>query len=126
MNIFTITLLIAWAVTFAALVWYAYLLYQARVHLAIEVDDHATCHKQIEALVRQGLAISERRVLHDAAKAYDDPATQPLLARLADEKYRPGGASVPALFLRHRGDELAGYDPDTEVPIYHFAGERVR
>ena len=46
--------------------------------------------------------------LRAAAEKWEDPLSQPYLAKLARDKYTPGGTSMPAIFLRIEADEIEG------------------
>lgn len=63
------------------------------------------------------------RILESAADAWDSTDEKVNLTQLARDKYKLGGPSMPAIWLRHQAAEIRRKRDDE--PIYNFKGERL-
>lgn len=102
-----------WAVTFVALLWYAYRLDRAETARRLEKSrTHALC---ISAIFSQIGDAHAANVLRAAADRWDSIEEQPNLRRLANERYSAGGPSMPAIWLRTEADRLAPQDKEVNA-----------
>lgn len=72
--------------------------------------DHAKCMALITAFVGDRFAA---QVLRAAARDWDSVEAQPDIRRIANEKYRVGGPSMPYLWMIDRAEKLEAEEPDT-------------
>lgn len=72
---------------------------------------HKRCHVQTEAALGQSMKRLHAQALRSAATAWGSVEEQPRLADLARKKYKPGGPSMPEIWLN---DRAAALDPTFE------------
>lgn len=77
--------------------------------LAEQRADFAKCVAHMASVVSNRMVA---QVLRAEADRYDAPSEQRVMRSLADHHYRPGGPSMPVIWLRHRADVI---DPPPEV-----------
>jgi hypothetical protein len=65
--------------------------------------EHAKCMSMVAAFVGDEFAA---RVLEAAANDWDSAEEMGNLKMLAREEYKPGGPSMPAIWMRKRGESL--------------------
>lgn len=100
------------------------LLYGERQRLARDEEkaDHAKCIAHIASVTSDRFVASRVR---DLAERWDSIEEQGELRRLANEKYTPGGPSMPVIWLRHQADLLDPLGSHDSEPVYNMAGERI-
>lgn len=86
-----------------------------------EKADHAKCVAHLTATSSNHFVAARVR---DLADRWDSIEEQGNLRRLANERYTPGGPSMPVIWLRYQADQLEG-GTSTDDMIYNMAGERV-
>lgn len=72
--------------------------------------EHLGCHETVIDVLTTASIRTDATALLQAADAYDSFMELGNLRRL-QEQYRPGGPSVPALWLRDRADKMVGGTP---------------
>lgn len=115
---------VAWVITFGALLgalWkIADMGEEAR---SDDLAEHAKCIAHI-ASVTSNRFVADR--LRQLAEKWDSIEEQANLKQLARERYKPGGPSMPRIWLRQQAELLDPTEIDfNEVAEYNLAGERL-
>jgi len=68
-------------------------------------EGHSAYVKQVSAILSREYGAS---ILEQAARDWDSTDERPNLQRLARDEYKPGGPSMPTIWLRDRAKRIRG------------------
>lgn len=94
----------------------------AQGYRKLMADQHSYCVSAVAEFCSDRLIA---QWLREHAEKWDGVDMRPLLQRLANEQYKPGGPSMPAIWMQYEADRI---DPRPEMDAtaeYTFDGRQV-
>lgn len=121
--------MIGWIV---ALIFLALLLFSCRKiertqdEVRAEQEAHRNCHVHTMNALRTAVRRTDAAALLTAADEYESIEGQARLKTLANTEYKPGGPSMPVIWLRDRAERLHPGITDPDDGLFTYSGERVQ